>query len=208
MELFNPLPGAEFQVTRTTQDGTTQYLYSNGSGWAWSSDKNQAQTFKSVISAPSGDTSTTNWKSLFEISGLGDGTYTVTETKVPEGYDQSVLPSFQVTVKAGSPETVTPTAASYGLVNNTPGGNVKGCIPPSIPSSQRKNPREGLKASFLTSPTPPLTERPSTGSSPLAPQPEQDLPEQALLVRAQPGPAPLLPAPHTWDPTPRAKTSL
>ena len=45
----------------------------------------------------------------------------MTEVQYPSGY-ADILPSFNITVKAGSPETVS-AVNGYNLVNNTPGGN-------------------------------------------------------------------------------------
>ena len=142
--------GAEFQVknskgeylyaagdgstTGTTTDATT----SKPTGWAWTTDKSQAQTFSASKLYGSTSSSTTGTGSmgssssavnpaadggLFEITGLADGTYTVTETHAATGADQNVLPSFQVTVTAGSPEKIITSSASDNLVNNTPNGN-------------------------------------------------------------------------------------
>ena len=62
-------------------------------------------------------------KGFFEITGLADGTYTVTETKPATGADPNVFPSFQVTVSSTSPEKIITTSASDNLVDNTPNGN-------------------------------------------------------------------------------------
>ena len=64
---------------------------------------------------------------LFEINGLADdGTYTVTEAHAATGADQSVLPSFTITLKSGAPEVISLIPGDKGslnLVNNTPNGN-------------------------------------------------------------------------------------
>ena len=160
--------GAEFQV----QNSKGEYLYAAGdgsttgtttdtttnkpTGWAWTTDKSQAQTFSASSlygsassSSTTGTTGTTGTGTtgtgstgtgsmgsssssavnpaadggLFEITGLADGTYTVTETHAANGADQNVLPSFQVTVTEGSPEKILTTSASDNLVDNTPNGN-------------------------------------------------------------------------------------
>ncbi|MBQ1427834.1 MAG: hypothetical protein IIZ04_03120, partial [Aeriscardovia sp.] len=51
--------------------------------------------------------SSTNGNGLFRIWGLQDGTYTVSETKLPEGADGS-MPSFKVSLNyaSGKPSTI------------------------------------------------------------------------------------------------------
>ncbi|MBQ5520817.1 MAG: hypothetical protein IIT91_01850, partial [Aeriscardovia sp.] len=128
-------PNAEFQV----QNSKGEYLYATGSGWGWTSEKSEAQTFSPTTLYTGASSSTTTGtgsmgssssavnpaakEGLFEITGLASGTYTVTETKPATGADPNVLPSFQVTVSVGSPETITTSSASDNLVDNTPNGN-------------------------------------------------------------------------------------
>ena len=83
--------GASFYV----QNSSGQYLFATGQGWGWTTKKIDAQMFgataTSATTAPAASSPT--W-GLFEINGLADGTYTVTEAHAATGADQSVLPSF------------------------------------------------------------------------------------------------------------------
>ena len=110
--------GAEFYV----QNSNKQYLYSTGSGWGWTPNKADAETFTASTLDP-GYTNPDAKGGLFEINGLAFGTYTVTEARAATGAVQSVLPSFTITLKSGEPEVIHTSAASLGLVNNTPNGN-------------------------------------------------------------------------------------
>ena len=109
------LPGATFYVQNSAGD----YLYATGEGWAWTSNKKDAEIFSGTKLASG--TAQDAEGALFQISGLGNGTYTVTEAEQPTGY-ASILPSFDITVAAGSPETVTP-VNGYNLINSTLDGS-------------------------------------------------------------------------------------
>ena len=111
--------GASFYV----QNSSKQYLYATGAGWGWTTNKSDAQKFGATATSttPAPAASSPTW-GLFEINGLGDGTYTVTEAHAATGADQSVLPSFTITLTSGQQETVTTSSASLNLVNNTPNG--------------------------------------------------------------------------------------
>ena len=110
--------GAEFYV----QNSSNEYLYATGQGWAWTTEKVRAQMFEASTPASGTTVNSASTGGLFEINGLADGTYTVTEAKAATGADQSVLPSFTVTLTSGMPEKVTTSSASLNLVNNTPNG--------------------------------------------------------------------------------------
>ena len=111
--------GASFYVQNSKHD----YLYATGSGWGWTTNEADAQKFAASTAAEGTNVNSASDGGLFEINGLGDGTYTVTEAHAATGADQSVLPSFTITLKSGEPEEISTSAASLNLVNNTPNGN-------------------------------------------------------------------------------------
>jgi hypothetical protein len=111
--------GASFYV----QNSNKEYLYSTGSGWGWTTNKADAQMFGASTPASGTTVNPASTGGLFEINGLAYGTYTVTEAHAATGADQSVLPSFEVTLTSGMPETITTSSASDNLVDNTPNGN-------------------------------------------------------------------------------------
>ena len=111
--------GAEFYV----QNSSKEWLYATGTGWGWTHLKLQAQMFEASTPASGTTVNSASTGGLFEINGLADGTYTVTEAKAATGADQSVLPSFKITLTSGQQETVTISSASLNLVNNTPNGS-------------------------------------------------------------------------------------
>ena len=117
-----PATGAVFQVSRGS-GSSQQWLYATGSGWGWASSQADGEYFgASTLDSSAGTTASGG---LFEISGIGDGTYQVHEVKQATGA-AAVLPVFSVTVSSGSPETVSLSGAGdsgYNLVNNTPDGN-------------------------------------------------------------------------------------
>ena len=114
--------GAEF----TVQNSNGQYLYATGNGWAWGNESQAEKFMASTLYKGTGtDSMTVNQAAnggLFEITGLANGTYTVSEYQAATGADQNVKPSFQVTITAGEPETVQTSSASDNLVDNTPNG--------------------------------------------------------------------------------------
>ena len=110
--------GASFYV----QNSSGEYLYATGNGWAWG-NKSQAQMFGASTPASGTTVNSASTGGLFEINGLADGTYTVTEAHAATGADQSVLPSFKITLTSGQQETVSTSSASDNLVNNTPNGS-------------------------------------------------------------------------------------
>lgn len=69
-----------------------------------------------VLPATTKATSDENGRVAF--SKLGAGTYTVTETKAPEGYLSNALPAFTLTVNADGTFTMEGTGAFAGLVDN------------------------------------------------------------------------------------------
>lgn len=119
-----PAGGAVFQV----QNSSGQWLYATGSGWAWATSQKDGEYFgATTLDSAAGTTAEdANGKSgLFQISGLGNGTYTVHEVQQATGA-AAVLPSFDITVTAGQPETVSTTGTgvnTYNLVNETPNGS-------------------------------------------------------------------------------------
>ncbi|MBO6098257.1 MAG: hypothetical protein J6O87_02245 [Aeriscardovia sp.] len=114
-----PATGAVFQV----QNSSGQWLYATGSGWAWAQDQKNGEYFgATTLDSAAG---TTAAGGLFQISGLGNGTYTVHEVKQATGA-AAVLPVFDITVTAGKPEVVSTTGTgvnTYNLVNETPDGS-------------------------------------------------------------------------------------
>ena len=124
--------GAEFYLTRPAtapgnSSGKSQYLYATGSGWGWTTNKDNAQMIEAATLYNGTSADAVNPAAaggLFEISGLASGvTYTVTEAKAATGADPNALPSFTVTLNSDGTETVSSTSGSLNLVNNTPGGN-------------------------------------------------------------------------------------
>lgn len=111
--------GASFYVQNSKGD----YLFATGAGWGWTTNKEDAQKFAASTAASGTTVNPASTGGLFEINGLADGTYTVSEAHAATGADQSVLPSFTITLKSGEPEEIGTSAASLNLVNNTPGGN-------------------------------------------------------------------------------------
>lgn len=111
--------GASFYV----QNSKGEYLYATGGGWGWTTAKMNAQKFAASTPAEGTSVNSASTGGLFEINGLADGTYTVTEAHAATKADQSVLPSFTITLKSGEPEEIGTSAASLNLVNNTPNGN-------------------------------------------------------------------------------------
>ena len=111
--------GASFYV----QNSSKQYLYATGVGWGWTAKKMDAQKFTASTAASGTTVNPASDGGLFEINGLAYGTYTVTEAHAATGADQSVLPSFTITLKSGEPEEIGTSAASLNLVNSTPNGN-------------------------------------------------------------------------------------
>ena len=114
-----PATGAVFQV----QNSSGQWLYATGSGWAWATSQKDGEYFgATTLDSAAG---TTAAGGLFQISGLGNGTYTVHEVKQASGA-ADVLPVFNIKVVAGQPEEVITTGTNvntYNLVNETPNGN-------------------------------------------------------------------------------------
>ena len=103
--------GAKFEVSKTV-NGTTEYLQAGTNGadsWQWTTNAADAEQFSSV-----------NGDGLFEIGGLANGTYTVTETTQATGA-QAIKPSFTVTLKYGTAETISTTATGdpWGLVSSS-----------------------------------------------------------------------------------------
>lgn len=103
--------GAKFEVSKTV-NGTTEYLQAGTNGadsWQWTTTEADAEQFSSV-----------NGDGLFEIGGLANGTYTVTETTQATGA-QAIKPSFTVTLKYGTAETISTTATGdpWGLVSSS-----------------------------------------------------------------------------------------
>ena len=121
--------GAEFQVQNSSGD----YLYATGSGWGWTPAEVNAETFEA--STPATGANADSDGGLFQISGLGAGTYKVSETQQATGA-ASIKPSFYITITSGMPETISTSApsgatatndfdevSSYNLVDNTPNGS-------------------------------------------------------------------------------------
>ncbi|KFI91253.1 Cna protein B-type domain protein [Bifidobacterium saguini DSM 23967] len=95
----NYLNGAGFQI----QDGDGDWLTRDKTTGAWSKAKDQqtATTFVTGDTNMDGTVDSTDdaaGKGLIEFTGLGAGTYTVTETKAPKGYASWAMPSLTVTI--------------------------------------------------------------------------------------------------------------
>lgn len=82
------LPGAEFYLSKTVDGKTTYYKYDETDGVSWVNSIDGAMKF------------TSSNDGMFTIKALEDGSYTLIETKAPDGY---VLPSgsYTFTVKDG-----------------------------------------------------------------------------------------------------------
>ncbi|MBR6439756.1 MAG: hypothetical protein IKS61_00320 [Aeriscardovia sp.] len=119
--------GATFTVQNDTQGSQYygQYLYDTGFGWGWTSEAGAE-----IFGATTLDSSTTQQAKggLFQISGLGAGTYTVKEhqgaayQKGGQTVHTTILPSANITIAAGQAEKMV-ADNGYNLVNNTPDGN-------------------------------------------------------------------------------------
>ncbi len=110
------LAGAKFTLTRTLTDDTGEVTYYyNGIDDGGAADWTTAET---VLTADSdGDDSD---GSIFTISGLSDGTYTLKETTAPDGY-RRLVDAIVFTVTDGTVTMVSPTSSdtSYSAVTLT-----------------------------------------------------------------------------------------
>lgn len=110
--------GAQFVV----QNSQNEWLYASGGGWDWAPESwgvEDASHF--TATTLNKDANPAAEGGLFQISGLADGTYTVSEYVAATHADPNVKPVFKITLTAGEPERVV--GVDYAnLVNNTPDG--------------------------------------------------------------------------------------
>ena len=95
-----PLQGAEFNVQ---DDGTTLSFVKQTDGSYRKAAPGEATTTSTLVSGDDG---------LIVVTGLGEGDYTVKETKQPDGY-QRILPEFTIHIAADGDKTIT--ADGWGL---------------------------------------------------------------------------------------------
>lgn len=94
------LPGAEFRLYKTVDETTYYAKFDNGLLTGWTTD-----------AAAAGVTMTSNSDSALVLNGLDAGTYSLEETKAPDGYNKLTAP-------------VTVTITEDGKVNETANGTV------------------------------------------------------------------------------------
>lgn len=98
------LQGAQFRIHNDTAD--TWYTWTASTKqWSAAASEDKATTF------------TTDENGLIDFTNLGAGTYTVNETKVPDGYFSSVKPSFTIKITDGGKITITGKSQA-GLTTN------------------------------------------------------------------------------------------
>lgn len=95
-----PLPGAEFTVK---DNGTALAFVKQTDGSYRKAAPGEKPTTSTLVSDDNG---------LIVVTGLGEGNYTVTETKQPGGY-QRILPEFTIHIAADGSKTIT--ADKWGL---------------------------------------------------------------------------------------------
>ncbi|RSX55412.1 SpaA isopeptide-forming pilin-related protein [Bifidobacterium samirii] len=98
------LAGAEFQITKG--DATLKFVTQADGSYALA--EAGAEGASETIVSPTGG--------VVKVIGVGAGTYTVTETKSPEGYWDSGLPSFIVTIDDEGKVTMSKDVDLLGLV--------------------------------------------------------------------------------------------
>lgn len=118
------LPGAEFQVIG--KDGNAlKFKKVDTDGWypveydayyKLAADQNDKDAVDTLVVPASG---------LINIAGVGEGTYTVKETKAPQGFSDSFKPQFDVTLTGTKADdafngasTYTNTSDTWGLVDS------------------------------------------------------------------------------------------
>lgn len=101
-----PLQGAEFSVE---DNGTTLAFVKQTDGSYRKAAPGEAKTTTTLESDKNG---------LIVVTGLGEGAYTVKETKQPEGY-QGILPKFTIHIAADGGKTIT--ADGWGLAGQDAG---------------------------------------------------------------------------------------
>ena len=107
----NPLTGAKFIISKTVDSGTdsetTYYgIYKDGT-WSWTVTEAQATRFMDDNA------------SEVTFNNLAAGTYTITETQVPNGFAASFAKPFQITVTRTGDEKVATSldgSDTFGLV--------------------------------------------------------------------------------------------
>jgi len=82
------LEGAEFTLSRVNNSTTEYVKVESGKVTGWTSSESDASTL------------TSDENGLFKVIGLDDGTYTLTETKAPDGYNLPAAPDFEVIITA------------------------------------------------------------------------------------------------------------
>lgn len=108
----HPLTGAKFIISKTVESGTdsktTYYGIYKDSTWSWTDTEAQATRFMDDNA------------SEVTFNNLAAGTYTITETQVPDGFAASFAKPFQITVTRTGDDMVTTSLAkdgdTFGLV--------------------------------------------------------------------------------------------
>ncbi|MGO4960027.1 SpaA isopeptide-forming pilin-related protein [Bifidobacterium pseudolongum] len=107
----NPLTGAKFIISKTVDSGTdsetTYYGIYKDSTWSWTATEAQATRFMDDNA------------SEVTFNNLAIGTYTITETQVPNGFAASFAQPFQITVTRTGDEKVATSldgSDTFGLV--------------------------------------------------------------------------------------------
>jgi len=98
----NALSGAEFTLSRETASGKEYVKVDrNGIVTGWTTDADEASKL------------TSDANGLFKVIGVDSGTYTLTETKAPDGYNLPANPAFEVELNATTLNTQKYTSSDY-----------------------------------------------------------------------------------------------
>ena len=97
------LEGAEFTLSRKNGENVDEYVQVDGNG--------KVTSWTTIAANASKLTSDAN--GLFKIIGIDSGSYTLTETKAPEGYNLPAEPNFAIVLTADTKNTQKYTSQTY-----------------------------------------------------------------------------------------------